>query len=100
MLSGTASDNVGVTSVTWVNDRGGNGTATGTTTWQVTDLVLQPGVNVITVTAHDAAGNTATDVITVTYEILPPPASPSAGTGGTSGIGMRRMGGRPERRWR
>ena len=30
-IGGTASDNVGVTQVTWVNDRGGSGTATGTT---------------------------------------------------------------------
>ena len=30
-LGGTASDNVGVTQVTWANDRGGSGTATGTT---------------------------------------------------------------------
>ncbi len=34
-LGGTASDNVGVTQVTWVNDRGGSGTATGTTSWSV-----------------------------------------------------------------
>src|SRR2546426_633573 len=32
-LGGTASDTVGVTQVTWANDRGGGGTATGTTSW-------------------------------------------------------------------
>ena len=58
-LGGTASDNVGVTQVTWVNDRGGSGTATGTTGWSVSGIVLASGANVLTVTARDAAGNTA-----------------------------------------
>jgi hypothetical protein len=67
VLSGTSADNVGVTQVTWLNSRGGSGTAAGTTNWSVASVTLQSGANVITVTARDAAGNTATDVITVTY---------------------------------
>ena len=66
-VSGSASDNVGVTQVTWVNDRGGSGTASGTTSWSATGVALQSGANVITITARDAAGNTATDTLTVTY---------------------------------
>ena len=66
-LAGTASDNVGVSRVTWTNDRGGSGTATGTTTWSVSGVVLQPGINVLSVTASDAAGNTSSDILTVTY---------------------------------
>ena len=66
-LSGTTSDNVGVTSVTWSNDRGGSGSASGTTSWSVSTINLQEGDNLITVTAHDAAGNTSTDTLTVTY---------------------------------
>jgi hypothetical protein len=66
-LSGTASDNVGVSRVTWINDRGGSGTATGTTNWSASRVVLLPGINVLTVTASDAAGNTSSDVVTVTY---------------------------------
>jgi hypothetical protein len=66
-LSGTASDNVGVDRVTWANDRGGSGTANGTDAWS-TLLPLHLGANVITVRAHDAAGNTTTDTITVTWE--------------------------------
>jgi len=65
-LGGTASDNVGVTQVTWANSRGGSGTATGTTSWAASGIVLQTGSNVLTVTARDAAGNTATDTLTVT----------------------------------
>jgi hypothetical protein len=66
VLSGTSADNVGVTQVTWLNSRGGSGTAAGTTNWSVASVTLQSGTNVITVTARDAAGNTATDVLTVT----------------------------------
>ena len=50
-----------MTQVTWVNDRGGSGTATGTTSWTVSGIVLLSGANVLTVTARDAAGNTSTD---------------------------------------
>ena len=66
-LGGTASDNVGVTQVSWSNDRGGSGTAIGTATWTASGIALQSGANVITVTARDAAGNTSTDTLTVTY---------------------------------
>ncbi|MHB1141051.1 MAG: Ig-like domain-containing protein, partial [Sulfuricaulis sp.] len=66
-LSGSASDNVGVTQVTWSNNRGGSGTAGGTTSWSVGSITLQGGSNVITVTARDAANNQNTDVLTVTY---------------------------------
>ncbi len=66
-IGGSASDNVGVTQVTWSNNRGGSGTATGTTTWSVSGIVLQTGSNILTVTARDAAGNTSTDTLTVTY---------------------------------
>jgi hypothetical protein len=70
-LGGTASDNVGVTSVTWSNSLGGVGTASGTTTWNVPSVTLQTGLNTITVTASDAAGNTASKTLAVTY--TPPP---------------------------
>src|SRR5207244_12352178 len=67
MLGGTTADNVGVTQVTWTNSRGGSGTATGTTSWTASGIVLQLGTNVLTVTAQDAAGNTATASLTVTF---------------------------------
>jgi hypothetical protein len=66
-LSGTASDNVGVTQVTWVAAGRGSGTASGTTNWTINGLSLAPGTTVITVTAHDAAGNLTSSVLTVTY---------------------------------
>ena len=66
-LAGSASDNAGVTSVSWVSDRGGSGTASGTTSWVVASVGLQTGTNTITVTALDTAGNRGTDVLTATY---------------------------------
>src|SRR3989441_1140071 len=67
-LAGTASDIPGVTQVAWVNDRGGSGTASGTTAWTADGIVLQLGENVLTVTARDAAGNTTTATLTVILE--------------------------------
>jgi hypothetical protein len=55
---GTASDNVGVTSVTWSTNTGSSGTATGTTAWSATIPVLV-GSNQVIVRAFDAAGNMA-----------------------------------------
>jgi parallel beta-helix repeat protein len=74
-LRGTAMDNIKVTSVTWTNSLGGSGIAYMTpqfgaaiVNWQSRGNVnLLHGVNVITVTATDSNGNTATDVLTVTY---------------------------------
>ena len=77
-IGGSAADNVGVTQVSWSNDRGGSGTATGTTGWSVSGIALQSGDNVLTVTAQDAAGNTGTDILTVTY--TPPPPDTTAPT--------------------
>ncbi len=73
-IGGSASDNVGVTQVTWANAAtNGTGGATGTTSWSAV-IALAAGANAITVTARDAAGNTAADTITVTYT---PPAGDS-----------------------
>ena len=71
-LGGVAADNVGVSSVTWTHaEQGGGGTALGTTSWNV-PLLLIPGPNTLTVTAADAAGGTATDVIVVTLDQAAP----------------------------
>lgn len=66
-VSGTASDNAAVTSVTAALTGATTGTpsVTGTTSWSLT-ASLNVGDTVITVTAHDAAGNTGTDTLTVT----------------------------------
>src|SRR5712691_1494792 len=64
-LSGTASDNVGVIAVRWTNTFGGEGSASGTATWQASNIPLLVGTNKITVIAFDAAGNSGAKQITV-----------------------------------
>jgi hypothetical protein len=83
-LAGTATDDEGVLNVTWANDRGGSGTATcascgptgASVSWTVPSVALQSGANVLTVTAHDAGGLTAQDLLSVTLTggvVGPPP---------------------------
>lgn len=69
-VSGTAADDTSLAFVTWVNNRGGSGTATGLTSWSIPSVTILQGTNVITVTAQDGAGNTGIDILTVTYNAL------------------------------
>jgi N-acetylneuraminic acid mutarotase len=70
-LSGVYADNLsGVTSVSWVNSRGGSGNAslTGnplTGTWSTAGIAIYSGNNTINVAATDTAGNQAPAVIFV-----------------------------------
>ena len=64
-LSGSASDNVGVSQVNWINSQGGNGTASGTSSWSVSTIPLLGGENILTITAKDATGNQSTDKLIV-----------------------------------
>ncbi|MDO8537972.1 MAG: Ig-like domain-containing protein [archaeon] len=66
VITGTATDNIGVTQVTWSNNRGGTGNAIGIIDWSA-NVSLQPGENIITFTAKDAANNIGTDSVTITY---------------------------------
>lgn len=62
-ISGGTVDSVGVT-----NDRGGGPyTATGTVSWSQAGITLFSGVNVLTATATSDLGETASDILTVTY---------------------------------
>jgi len=64
-FSGTASDNVGVTSVTWSTNTGQTGAATGTASWSAS-VPLLVGSNVVTIRAYDAAGNSGWRSVVVT----------------------------------
>ncbi|MCH7702382.1 MAG: CRTAC1 family protein [Planctomycetes bacterium] len=75
-LGGTASDNVGIVTVSWSTDAGQSGPCEGTTEWTSGLIDLQPGVTVITIAVQDAAGNGATDELTVTLVELDEPAPP------------------------
>ena len=66
VVTGSASDNVGVVSVIWANSRGGSGAALGTSSWATDPIGLSMGDNIITITARDAAGNVKTVTLTVT----------------------------------
>ncbi|MDO8747573.1 MAG: Ig-like domain-containing protein, partial [Candidatus Omnitrophota bacterium] len=64
-LSGSAAGDT--KAVTWSNDKGESGTASGITSWLITGISLLDGTNTITVTATDTAGNSASDTLAVTY---------------------------------
>jgi hypothetical protein len=63
-VSGMASDNVGVSQVTWQNTLLGSGSATGTTNWSAS-IAVYPGTNTLIIRAYDAAGNSSWRSITV-----------------------------------
>lgn len=65
VMSGAASDNVGVTAVVWSSSIGVSGTASGTSQWQTPAIPLYEGINTITVLARDAAGNSTWRVVVV-----------------------------------
>jgi len=75
-LQGTATG--AISQVTWTSDGGGAGVASGTSEWQIDGVALQPGANVITVTAQDTAGRVAQATITVTSTIASAEAPASA----------------------
>lgn len=63
-LGGIAVDDTVVSEVTWSNDRGGAGRATGTDSW-IAGIPLQRGPNTITIKARDKAGNVSSRAIVV-----------------------------------
>ncbi len=68
-LGGNSDDNVGVTAITWSNNRGGSGQVSPPLdSWYVPSIALYPGTNILTVTAYDAAGNSGTDSLAVIYQ--------------------------------
>lgn len=79
-LIGTATDAVGVTTITLVNDRGGTYTVntSGTSVSWNRSVNLFNGTNVITTTAQDAEGNNSTAVVrTITTTIVGPSLTPT-----------------------
>jgi parallel beta-helix repeat protein len=84
-LGGTASDAGLLSNVTWAcaTSVPSAGSASGLSPWSITPLALTPGDNTIVFTATDAAGNTGTDQIVITYTPL--------GPGGTGTISRARM---------
>jgi hypothetical protein len=77
VLSGTASDNVGVTEVDVAVDRGASTPAQGSTSWSYTidTTKLATGSHTATATARDAAGNTASASATFSVSAPTPPTT-------------------------
>ena len=75
-LGGVASDDTGVTAITWTN--GASGAIPVASTWASPSIPLSSGANTITVRASDAAGNAGTASITVVYTPNVTPATPQA----------------------
>lgn len=70
-VTGTATDNVGLSQISWTNSKGGSGTLSvnGASASGSFNVALVSGSNVITMTARDAAGNSAQKKLTVTYTL-------------------------------
>jgi len=66
VISGSASDSVGVTEVQWTTDQGESGNATGLDSWSASGVPLHVGDNTFTISAFDLAGNEGTDQLLIT----------------------------------
>jgi len=55
-----------VGAMVWENSRGGSGSVPAGQAWSIADIPLQPGVNVITVTATNELGNVSSDSVAIT----------------------------------
>jgi hypothetical protein len=81
-ISGTVSNAVGSPTVSWQTDHGQAGVATGTSAWSIAAVPLVTGQNTITVSAVDAAHQTAAQALQITRAttvVTPPPPPPASG---------------------
>ena len=68
-LRGTASSSFGIQRVLWTADpQPSSGTVKGTTSWEVDNVPLAIGLNWISITAYDFAGNKSLNWYAVTYQ--------------------------------
>lgn len=74
-LTGSTSDNVGATKITYAVNGGATKTVDLSGATFDVSITLSPGVNTIDVTVYDAAGNETTKTLKVTY--TPPPTTGS-----------------------
>jgi len=83
-LAGTALSQHPIVSVTWANDRGGEGIAQGLDDWQIPNIALQLGDNTVTVTAADDAGNENSQSVIITRDSSSPAITGNDGSTGSS----------------
>lgn len=77
VLSGTAVHPDGIARVSWSSSRGGAGAAAGTRVWMAGPVPLQPGTNVITITALSIGGTQASRSLSVSYSPRADTVAPS-----------------------
>ncbi len=70
-LSGTATDVSEISSVTFSSSTA-TGNISGTNFWQIPDLTLASGINIISITAEDIRGNSSTESIEIIRNVLDP----------------------------
>lgn len=75
VISGHATDNVGVTLVTYQLNGGTETPCFGTASWATPAITLDAGANTVIIKAYDAAGNTDTETLSITYTEDTPPAA-------------------------
>jgi hypothetical protein len=68
ILQGTAESDNDIVSVSWVNNRGGQGQASGSSSWKTGGITLKPGKNSVTITAEDSSGAKATHTVVIKRE--------------------------------
>lgn len=78
-LAGVLAGGVAPYRVTWNNSNGGSGVATGSPEWLIAAAPLVTGENRITITAFDAANESASASVIVLRTEPPPPPPPPAG---------------------
>ena len=87
-MSGTVTGGSGSPQVGWTSSQGPSGKASGSSIWSIPVVPLNPGLNIITVTAVDEAGSIGSRIVTVTRQSAPasnpgnptsPPAPPPPG---------------------
>jgi hypothetical protein len=88
-VASSATDNVGLSQLSWSNSKGGSGSqsVSGTSASGSFSIALSSGSNVITVTARDSAGNTAQKQLTISYtppDTTPPTVSITSPTTGST----------------
>jgi hypothetical protein len=76
-LAGTASPAPGIVRVEWTSSRGASGLASGTSAWSTGPIPLQPGGNLLTVTARDGRGGSASRTLAVTYSTASDTVAPA-----------------------
>jgi hypothetical protein len=76
-ISGTVSGGTGTPQVAWTSNQGSSGKASGSSVWNIAVVPLNLGMNIVTVTASDDAGNIASKVLAVTRQAATTPTTPA-----------------------